>query len=68
MGSSALGLRQLPREIKQLKPDVIIVHTPHWMTLVGHHVTRVPRLKGLSVDPIFPHLFRYNFDTAIDVE
>jgi 2-aminophenol/2-amino-5-chlorophenol 1,6-dioxygenase beta subunit len=38
------------------------------MTLVGHHVTRVPRLKGLSVDPIFPHLFRYNFDTAIDVE
>ena len=55
-------------KIKQLKPDVIIVHTPHWMTLVGHHVTRVPRLKGLSVDPIFPHLFRYNFDTAIDVE
>lgn len=55
-------------KIKTYKPDVIIVHTPHWMTQVGHHVTRVPRLKGLSVDPIFPHLFRYNFDTAIDCE
>jgi 2-aminophenol/2-amino-5-chlorophenol 1,6-dioxygenase beta subunit len=36
--------------------------------VVGHHVLRVPRLSGLSVDPIFPHLFRYRYDMDVDVE
>lgn len=54
--------------LKQKKPDVIIVHSPHWQTVVGHHVLCVPRLKGLSVDPIFPHLFRYEFDLSVDCE
>ncbi len=55
-------------KIRQLKPDVILVHTPHWMTIVGHHVLRVPKLKGISVDPIFPHLFRYRYEMTVDVE
>ena len=54
--------------MKEQKPDVIIVHSPHWQTVVGHHVTCVPKLSGLSVDPIFPHIFRYNFEMDIDVE
>jgi len=54
--------------IKQKKPDVIIVHSPHWQTVVGHHVLCIPKLKGLSVDPIFPHLFRYHFEMDIDCE
>lgn len=48
--------------------DVIIVHSPHWRTRVGHHVLSVPRLKSLSVDPIFPNLFRYDYDIKVDVE
>lgn len=56
------------RRIQELRPDVILVHSPHWATIVGHHVLRVPRLSGLSVDPIFPHLFRYRYDMAVDVE
>ena len=55
-------------KIKSIKPDVILVHSPHWQTTVGHHVTAVPSLKGLSVDPIFPHLFRYRFDMQVDHE
>lgn len=55
-------------KIRQLKPDVILVHTPHWMTIVGHHVLCVPKLKGISVDPIFPHLFRYRYEMTVDVE
>lgn len=47
--------------------DVLIVHSPHWRTFVGHHVLGVPHFKGLSVDPIFPNLFRYRFDVAVDV-
>lgn len=47
--------------------DVLIVHSPHWRTFVGHHVLGVPRFEGLSVDPIFPNLFRYHFDVSVDV-
>jgi len=53
-------------KIREWKPDVILVHSPHWQTVVGHHVTAVPKLSGLSVDPIFPHLFRYNFSMNVD--
>ncbi|MEY4631835.1 MAG: hypothetical protein RIQ81_1955 [Pseudomonadota bacterium] len=54
--------------IKELKPDVILVHSPHWQTVVGHHVLAAPRLAGRSVDPIFPHLFRYEYGFDVDVE
>lgn len=50
------------------KPDVLIVHSPHWQTIVGHHFLGLPNFKGLSIDPIFPHLFRYKYDVNIDVE
>jgi 2-aminophenol/2-amino-5-chlorophenol 1,6-dioxygenase beta subunit len=62
------GYENCREKIKKLRPDVIIVHSPHWMTVVGHHFTYLPRLKGLSVDPIFPHLFRYQYDMKIDME
>jgi 2-aminophenol/2-amino-5-chlorophenol 1,6-dioxygenase beta subunit len=54
--------------IKALKPDALIVHSPHWPTVVGHHFLGLPHFKGLSVDPIFPHLFRYHYDVQVDVD
>ncbi len=54
--------------IARLKPDVILVHSPHWTTHVGHHFAAVPELKGCSVDPIFPHLFQYDFKMKVDVD
>ncbi len=54
------------QKIKETKPDVLIVHSPHWQTVVGHHAVCVDKLSGLSVDPIFPHLFRYNYDAECD--
>ena len=56
------------KNIRALKPDVLLVHSPHWMTTVGHHVLGLPQFKGLSVDPIFPHLFRYHYDLKVDVD
>ncbi len=50
------------------KPDVLLVHSPHWITQVGHHFLGVKHLSGTSVDPIFPNLFRYNFDLEVDVD
>lgn len=54
--------------LEELKPDVLLVHSPHWMTQQGHHFLGVPHLSGKSVDPIFPNLFRYNFEVDVDVE
>ena len=54
--------------IEELKPDVLLVHSPHWMTQLGHHFLAVPHLTGKSVDPIFPNLFRYTYDVRVDVE
>lgn len=54
--------------LERHKPDVLLVHSPHWMTQLGHHFLGVPRLSGKSVDPIFPNLFRYRFDLNVDVE
>ena len=54
--------------IEALRPDVLLVHSPHWMTQLGHHFLAVPHLTGKSVDPIFPNLFRYTYDVRVDVE
>jgi 2-aminophenol/2-amino-5-chlorophenol 1,6-dioxygenase subunit beta len=51
-----------------LKPDVLLVHSPHWMTQVGHHFLGVPTLSGKSVEPVFPNIFRYHYKLDVDVE
>jgi 2-aminophenol/2-amino-5-chlorophenol 1,6-dioxygenase beta subunit len=54
--------------LEELKPDVLLVHSPHWITQQGHHFLGVKHLSGKSVDPIFPNLFRYAFELEVDVE
>jgi 2-aminophenol/2-amino-5-chlorophenol 1,6-dioxygenase subunit beta len=61
------GYEELRRRLRRHAPDVLVVHAPHWITMVGHHVNCVPRPRGVSVEPIFPHLFRYHYDFATDV-
>jgi 2-aminophenol/2-amino-5-chlorophenol 1,6-dioxygenase subunit beta len=56
------------KTLDALKPDVLLVHSPHWNTQLGHHFLGVPYLSGKSVDPIFPNLFRYDFELNVDVE
>jgi 2-aminophenol/2-amino-5-chlorophenol 1,6-dioxygenase subunit beta len=60
--------QQARADLDALRPDVLLVHSPHWITQVGHHFLGVPHLSGKSVDPIFPNLFRYQFDLRVDVE
>lgn len=56
------------KSLAALKPDVLLVHSPHWSTQQGHHFLGVRQLSGKSVDPIFPNLFRYSFELDVDVE
>lgn len=61
------GYERVRRTLAVTPYDVLIVHSPHWRTYVGHHVLGVPKFSGLSVDPVFPNLFRYRFDLTVDV-
>ena len=60
--------QEVRRRIREeLKPDVIVVHAPHWITMIGHHVNCVPNPRGFSVEPIFPDLLRFHYDFHTDV-
>lgn len=62
------GYERLRRNLEKHDIDVIVVHSPHWKTRQGHHVLGVPHFQSLSVDPIFPNLFRFHYDLHVDVE
>jgi 2-aminophenol/2-amino-5-chlorophenol 1,6-dioxygenase beta subunit len=61
------GYARLREQLATLDYDVLIVHSPHWRTVMGHHFLGVPHFSNLSVDPVFPNLFRFHFDLAVDV-
>lgn len=62
------GYEKLRASLAKKDYDVIVIHTPHWKTRIGHHFLGVPHFAGLSVDPIFPNLFQFNFDLKVDVD
>lgn len=62
------GYERLRKSLDNLDYDVLIVHSPHWRTQVGTHILGVPHFQSLSVDPVFPHLFRFHYDLKVDVE
>lgn len=58
---------RLRKSLSRYEYDVIIVHSPHWRTNIGTHFLGVEHFKSLSVDPIFPNLFRFHYDLNVDV-
>ena len=62
------GYERLRRDLESIDYDAIIVLSPHWQTYVGHHFLGVPHFKSLSVDPVFPNLFRFHYELDVDVE
>ena len=62
------GYQRLARKLKDIDYDTIVIFTPHWQTYIGTHFLGLPNFKSLSVDPIFPNLFRYHYDLNVDVE
>lgn len=58
---------RLRKSLSEIEYDVLIVHSPHWRTNSGTHFLGVPHFKSLSVDPVFPNLFRYHYDLQVDV-
>lgn len=58
---------RLRKSLSTIDYDVLIVQSPHWRTNTGTHFLGVDHFKSLSVDPIFPNVFRYNYDLKVDV-
>ena len=46
----------------------MVIFTPHWQTYIGTHFLGLPAFKSKSVDPVFPNIFRFNYDIAVDVD
>ena len=62
------GYERMRGDLSRLEYDVIIVLSAHWQTYVGNHILNVPHFESLSVDPVFPHLFRYHYSIDVDCE
>ena len=62
------GYQRLARKLKNIDYDAIVIFTPHWQTYIGTHFLGLPEFKSKSVDPVFPNLFRDNYDLQVDVE
>ena len=62
------GYQRLARKLKNIDYDAIVIFTPHWQTYIGTHFLGLENFQSLSVDPIFPNLFRYHYDMNVDVE
>jgi 2-aminophenol/2-amino-5-chlorophenol 1,6-dioxygenase beta subunit len=62
------GYERLRRSLKGREYDVLVVHSPHWKTRQGHHVLAGDRYQSLSVDPVFPNLFRFHYDLSVDAD
>ena len=56
------GYNRLARKLKKIDYDVMVIFTPHWATYIGTHFLGLPKFNSLSVDPIFPNIFRYKYD------
>ena len=62
------GYERLRKSLAGRDYDVLVIHSPHWRTFVGHHFLGLPRFESRSVDPIFPNLFRYDYKMDVDVQ
>lgn len=60
--------QRMRSDLEQRDFDVLVVLSPHWQTYIGNHFLGVPHFKSLSVDPVFPNLFRFHYDMKVDVE
>lgn len=61
------GYHRLRKDLAALDYDALVILSPHWQTYAGTHFLGLPRFTSLSVDPIFPNLFRYRYDLQVDV-
>lgn len=60
------GLRQAGEHVKAAKPDVIVVYSTQWISVLGHSFQTNPNPKGLHVDDNWYEYGDFPFDLRVD--
>jgi 2-aminophenol/2-amino-5-chlorophenol 1,6-dioxygenase alpha subunit len=60
------GLRQAGEQIKNLRPDVLVLYSTQWISVLGHSFQTNPHPHGLHVDDNWYDLGDFPFDLHVD--
>jgi 2-aminophenol/2-amino-5-chlorophenol 1,6-dioxygenase alpha subunit len=60
------GLKQAGEHIETLQPDVIVLYSTQWISVLGHSFQTNPHPKGLHVDENWYELGDLPFDLRVD--
>ena len=62
------GFRQAGERIKGLQPDVIVIYSTQWISVLGHSFQTNPNPKGLHVDENWYEMGNFPFDLRVDAD
>jgi 2-aminophenol/2-amino-5-chlorophenol 1,6-dioxygenase alpha subunit len=62
------GFRHAAEHIQNAKPDVLVIYSTQWISVLGHSFQANPNPKGLHVDDNWYEFGDFLFDLRIDVE
>jgi 2-aminophenol/2-amino-5-chlorophenol 1,6-dioxygenase alpha subunit len=60
------GLRQAGEQIRNLRPDVLVLYSTQWISVLGHSFQTNPHPHGLHVDDNWYDLGDFPFDLHVD--
>ena len=60
------ALRQVGERVKALRPDVLVIYSTQWISVLGHSFQTNPNLKGLHVDENWYEMGDFPFDLRVD--
>src|SRR5258705_2585965 len=60
------GFRQAGESIAALHPDVLVIYSTQWISVLGHSFQTNPNPKGLHVDENWYEMGDFPFDLQVD--
>lgn len=60
--------REAARAIERLRPDVLVVWSSQWISVLGHLYQALPNPKGVHVDENWHAMGDFPFDVTVDVD
>lgn len=62
------GFRQAGERVQSLRPDVLVLYSTQWISVLGHSFQTDPNPKGLHVDDNWYEFGDFSFDLRCDTE
>jgi len=62
------GFRQAGEQIQKVRPDVLVIYSTQWISVLGHSFQTHPNPKGLHVDDNWYEFGDFPFDLRVDVD